>query len=196
MTPPAIDTGIRRARLTDAPSIADIHVRSWQTVYRGMMTDDFLASQLPSQRYARWERDISASDDAMAVFVAEEGETDRGQHRRRLLGFCSVCPQRDPAPGDDLLAPAGELHTMYVDVMFKGAGIVRRLIERGEDQLRDMGFQRAIVWMLADNLAARGFYEPMGWQVDGTTALVRYGDGEVLEIRLAKQLLARSSGKV
>ncbi len=160
----------------------------------GHVPDDYLAAQQADQRYARWKHDIDAPDDTMAVFVAEEAETGEGS--RRLLGFCSVCPQKDMAPGDDLLDPNGELHTIYVDVMFKGAGIGRRLIERGEDQLRDMGFQRAIVWMLAGNLAARGFYERMGWQVDGTTALVRYGDREVLKIRLAKQVLARSSGKV
>jgi hypothetical protein len=117
MTPPAIDTGIRRARLTDAPSITDIHVRAWQTVYRGMMPDDYLAAQQADQRYARWKHDIDAPDDTMAVFVPEEAETGEGS--RRLPGFCSVCPQKDMAPGDDLLDPNGELHTIYVDVMFK-----------------------------------------------------------------------------
>ncbi len=178
---------IRLAALADAPAIADIHVRAWQTTYKGIMPDDFLAGLAPEQRYARWERDITVPDREMTVIVAVEADSDR------VAGFCSVCPQKHLEPGDESLPPAGELHTMYVDTGFKGGGMGRALITTGVDALRDLGYTRAVVWMLADNAPARAFYERMGWTVDGVSSFVRYGDGQIREIRLARSLVDADS---
>jgi GNAT superfamily N-acetyltransferase len=174
---------IRRAVLADAPAIADIHVRAWQTSYTGIMPDDFLAGLVPEQRHARWEREILAPDREMTVIVAAENATDR------VVGFCSVCPQKRLEPGDELLPAAGELHTMYVDIGFKGGGVGRALIAAGVDALRAIGYTRAVVWMLADNGPARAFYERMGWTVDGVNSLVQYGDVQVREIRMTRSLV-------
>lgn len=174
--------GVRIAARDDVPAIAGIHVRAWQRAYRGIMPDDFLDALAPEQRYARWEADVSAPDGAMTVIVAEDRLTGR------LLGFCSVCPQRHLTPGDAAQPPAAELYTMYVDGDKLGRGIGRRLMAAAEERMRAMGFIRGVLWMLADNAPARAFYERMGWRPDGETRSVRYGDRLVAEMRLAKAL--------
>lgn len=175
---------LRRAVPGDAPIIAEIHVRAWQTAYRGIMPDAFLDGLAPEQRYERWERDIGADDREMTVLVAVEDATGR------VVGFCSVCPQKHLEPGDEALPPAGELHTMYVDTGFKGGGVGRLLITAAVGALRELGYAHAIVWMLAANAPAQGFYERMGWRLDGVSAVVTYGDRQVGEIRLARSLVA------
>ncbi|MGC4190238.1 MAG: GNAT family N-acetyltransferase [Thermomicrobiales bacterium] len=146
---------LRPATLADVPSIAGIHVRVWQRSYRGIMPDDFLDALAPEHRYERWEREVAAPNAAMTVIVAEDPVV--GQ----IVGFCSVCPQNHREPVDEALPAAGELYTMYVDE--KGRGIGRCLIEAAEARMRAMGFTRGVLWMLADNVAARSFYERMGW---------------------------------
>lgn len=173
---------LRAATLADVPAIAEIHVRAWQRTYRGMMPDAFLDDLAPEQRYARWKGDVSAPDAEMTVIVAEDASLGR------IVGFCSVCPQKHPEPGDEALPPAGELYTMYVDTDAKGRGTGRRLIEAAEARMRAMGFTRGVLWMLADNAGARAFYERMGWRADGVSTAIRYGDRLVPEIRLTKTL--------
>ncbi|MGN6485963.1 MAG: GNAT family N-acetyltransferase [Thermomicrobiales bacterium] len=173
---------LRAATLADVPAIAAIHVRAWQRTYRGMMPDAFLDDLAPEQRHARWERDVSAPDAEMTVIVAEDASSGR------IVGFCSVCPQKHPEPGDEALPPAGELYTMYVDADAKGRGTGRRLIEAAEARLRAMGYTRGVLWMLAANTGARAFYERMGWRPDGVSTAIQYGDRLVAEIRLVKSL--------
>ncbi|MGC4105064.1 MAG: GNAT family N-acetyltransferase [Thermomicrobiales bacterium] len=175
-------TLLRAATRADVAALADIHVRAWQRTYRGMMPDEFLDALAPEQRYARWEHDVLAPDAEMTVLVAADEATGR------LVGFCSVCPQKHREPGDESLPPAGEIYTMYVDVEDKGRGTGRRLLSAGEDRIRAMGFARGVLWMLADNAPARGFYERIGWRVDGVATGIQYGDRLVPEIRLAKML--------
>lgn len=173
---------LRTATLADVPAIADIHVRAWQRTYRGMMPDDFLDALAPEQRYARWEADIASPDAEMTVIVAADLSSGR------IVGFCSVCPQKHPAPGDVALPGAGEIYTMYVDVDDAGRGTGRHLIEAAEARMRAMEFTRGVLWMLADNASARGFYERMGWRADGVCTAIAYGDVLVPEVRLVKHL--------
>lgn len=171
---------LRAATPADVAAIADIHVRAWQRAYRGMMPDAFLDALTPEGRHARWERDVAAPDGEMTVIVAEDASTGR------LAGFCSVCPQKHQEPGDAALLPAGELYTMYVDGDAAGRGIGRRLIAAAEERMRVMGFVRGVLWMLAENAPARAFYERMGWEADGVSTAIAYGDRLVPEICLTK----------
>jgi hypothetical protein len=53
------DVIIRIATIDDAIDIAAVHVRSWQTAYRGMIPDDFLASQSVEKRLPMWLRRLA-----------------------------------------------------------------------------------------------------------------------------------------
>lgn len=181
---------VRTATPGDVPAIADIHVRAWQRAYRGIMPDAFLDQLTPSQRIDRWEQAVSAPADEMTVLVAE----DVVAATATVVGFCSVCPLREPVPMD-ASASVGELYTMYVDGAVQGRGVGRTLIAAAEDRLRERGFARGVLWMLAENAPARAFYERAGWHADGVTKTVAYGDRTVQEIRLGKSLTASIAGE-
>jgi len=173
---------IRPATLADVPAITAIHVRGWQTAYRGMMDDAFLDALPPDAWIPRWTRDVGAPDDVTTVCVAEEIASGR------VVGFCSVSPQVHVAPGDELLPPTGELQTLFVDATFRGGGVGTRLIARAEERMREMGCARGVLFMLTANHPAQRFYERMGWQLDGYTLVETFYGQEVPVSRLAKAL--------
>jgi hypothetical protein len=53
---------IRPAVLADAPRIAEVHVRSWQAGYRGLLPQHLLDGLDPVARLARWEAILQHSD--------------------------------------------------------------------------------------------------------------------------------------
>jgi len=53
--------------------------------------------------------------------------------------------------------------------------------------LADERYQRAVLWVLADNARARRFYERAGFAPDGATSILA-GLGGVLELRYSREL--------
>jgi len=84
-------------------------------------------------------------------------------HGGEILGFVAVGASRDP--GTD-----GELFAIYVHPEHWGTGVGRALIEAGEAELRRLGHQDAILWVLDDNPRARRFYELAGCRSTGLRA--------------------------
>jgi GNAT superfamily N-acetyltransferase len=148
---------IRRARTADTVQLALVHVRSWQSAYRGLMPQEHLDGLDPAQRQVRWERMLAELDPkSSGILVAEEGS--------RLLGFAAYCPSRDPDtdPGN-----TGEITMLYLLPGAWGQGIGQRLMAASLDGLTATGFDQAILWVLDSNARARRFYEAAGWTADG-----------------------------
>ncbi|MHB1628557.1 MAG: GNAT family N-acetyltransferase [Bacilli bacterium] len=85
---------IRKAASTDARELAVVHVDSWRSTYRGIVSDDFLESMSYDDREARWRSTldaIGAENAKRIVFVAED-------HDGRIVGFAMGGPHRDPDP--------------------------------------------------------------------------------------------------
>ena len=78
---------LRRARPDDALRVAEVHVRSWQAAYAGLLPADFLDGLDPARR-ARHYIFGTDRDDVVETVVAEEED--------RILGFATVGPTRDP----------------------------------------------------------------------------------------------------
>ena len=65
------------------------------------------------------------------------------------------------------------------------------LIVAGDQRLRDLGHEEAVIWVLEDNPRARRFYEATGWSTDGTTRPIELLGSEVPEVRYRKSLTRR-----
>src|SRR5688572_8422042 len=76
---------IREATPSDARAIAEIHVRSWQAAYQGIVPDSFLESLSVDQRERSWRQSLEGS--GLVTSVLEE--------RGEMLGWISVGPSRD-----------------------------------------------------------------------------------------------------
>jgi|SRR5579872_222700 len=150
---------IRPASVEDAASIAEVHIRSWQWAYRGLLPDDFLdrLHETLDRRRELWTRIIGGEPGSQRTWVVEEAD--------RILGFASDGPSRD----EDASPGTGEIGGIYLLPEAVGKGIGRDLFARASDDLRALGFEEATLWVLETNARARRFYEAAGWRPDGAT---------------------------
>ena len=138
---------IRPATLGDATAIARVHVASWQSTYRGMLPDEFLASLSETGYAERWKRVIG--EGTSKVYVAEVGG--------EVVGFASGGRERAGEKGY-----AGELYAIYVIDANQRRGFGRELVRATVAGLREVGLDDMIIWVLRDNQPARSFYERLG----------------------------------
>ncbi|HZD98497.1 MAG TPA: N-acetyltransferase, partial [Micromonosporaceae bacterium] len=62
---------VRPATLDDSERIADIHVKTWQAAYAGVMPQDFLDRLDLGARTAMWRRAIDGRTPPGGIFLAE-----------------------------------------------------------------------------------------------------------------------------
>jgi GNAT superfamily N-acetyltransferase len=165
---------LRRATGADAAAVAAMHVRAWQTAYRGIIPDPFLGGLDVGSRASRYAFDRTAPGDP-DTWIAVEGDD--------VVGMVCVSPSRD-----EDLPGLGEVRALYVapDRWRSGAGSA--LMARAERLLTDAGFAEAFLWVLADNARGRRFYEAIGWGVDGRVKTIEIGGRELVEVRYRKTL--------
>ena len=162
-------TEVRAAVPADSLAVARVHVRSWQSAYRGLIAQEYLDSLTPevwATRYTfgrigfRLPSTLVAVDDAIILGLATTG-----------LSW------------DTDLSNFGELMAIYVDPTHMRSGIGRVLIAAARERLRRVGVADALLWVLDGNELARRFYERDGWRFDGTRRTSRYGDAPAQEVR-------------
>lgn len=165
---------IRRATAADASAIADVHVRSWQWAYRGLLPDDFLdgmTATIKDRRESHRRRLADESPD-MRTWVAENNE--------QIIGFAATGRSRD----DDATDVTGELMAIYLIPEEAGRGVGRALFNHAVQELWQRGYREATLWVLEGNWGARHFYEAAGWTADGTKKTdVRPSGLELHEVR-------------
>jgi GNAT superfamily N-acetyltransferase len=157
---------IRPGTADDAEGVARVQVETWQAAYAHALPSEQLQALSVEEAVARhrtWP----------PTFVAElAGE---------IVGFVGVGRSRDPDTD-------GELFAIYVHPDHWSTGVGRELIEAGEEELRRLGHEHAILWVLDDNPRARRFYELAGWSPDGNAREIHLFGFDVAEVRYAKGL--------
>lgn len=159
---------IRKAMKDDASGIAEVHVRSWQETYQGIVSQDYLDSLKIEDRKPLWEKSLSETADTSPVFVAvnEEGE---------IVGFASFGKERS---GD--FKAEGELYAIYILKEYQGRKLGLRLLQAGLGELLKKKYDSMLVWVLADN-GSRAFYESLQPQKAGEE-VVGIADKEYIEV--------------
>jgi GNAT superfamily N-acetyltransferase len=130
-----------------------VHIRAWQSAYRGLLPDEHLDNLSVQERAARFRRRSDAPDAPSTIVAIEDGA---------ITGFATVGPSRDA----DARA-CGELYALYVDPASSGRGLGRLLLSRALARLRERGCREAILWVLVGNEPAQRFYRADGWALDG-----------------------------
>lgn len=142
---------VRRARLADAPAIAEVHVHTWQAAYEHVFGAERLAAIDVSRRERLARRFVEGEQ--FDIFVAED--------ENRIVGFVAAGP---PDAEDETRR---ELYAIYVVPDMWGTDAGRELMRAALQAMRDRGESEAILWVLTDNPRARRFYEREGWIEDG-----------------------------
>ena len=140
---------IRAAGLADAGAIALLHAHSWQSAYRGILSDEFLQGPLRENRRVLWHARLAEADRAdQFVLVEELGGAIRG--------FACVFLEADPEWGS-------LLDNLHVVPDLKGQGLGRQLMSAvAQRVLLSNPHGRLHLWAYEQNHAARRFYERLG----------------------------------
>lgn len=163
---------VRNAVPADAERIGEIHIRSWQKAYQGILPADFLASLSVEARVERWRSDLASMGEEDLALVIENGSS--------VSGFARLSPSANRTDG--------EVQAIYLDPSHWRRGLGRQLMAAAEESLGALGWREAILWVLEKNESARRFYEALGWQVEAHRALLNIGGADVQEVRYRKIL--------
>lgn len=148
---------LRQATLDDARAIATIHVQSWRESYRDILPAEFLDGLSVEDRVQAWVRNLIEPDHAVLVGTDADG---------RIVGFCDAGANRvEPKEFQ------GEVYAIYLIAEAQGRGLGRALFEEAVAWLRRSGRRSFLVWVFADNMKARKFYEALGGVTVGQKAI-------------------------
>lgn len=140
--------------LDDAPAIARVHVETWRSAYRGIVSDTYLASLSPAERASQWCDFLADSAGTRFLLVAADDKVDE------LIGFAAAGPERSGDPNY-----LGELYALYVLPSHQRRGFGHRLVRAGAGRLAAAGTRSMLLWVLDANTPAREFYEALGGTV-------------------------------
>jgi len=169
-----ISASIRQAVEADAGAIAALHIRSWQSAYRGQLPDHFLDSldHELGRRTEFWRTHISMVSSAKHEIWAADLEAC-------VNGFVALGPARDTES-----EATGELYAIYVNPDRWDQGLGSALLAHATGRLTALGYSAAILWVLESNTRARRFYERAGWAADGRIKIETLPDNvELREVR-------------
>ncbi|MFZ3201237.1 MAG: GNAT family N-acetyltransferase [Candidatus Acidiferrales bacterium] len=147
---------IREATPADTGGIARLHAESWQSAYRGVLSDDYLEKHALRERIAAWQERFSKNfQTPMFVLISELAD--------EMAGFACVFPEEDPVYGSFL-------DNLHVVPRLTGQGIGRRLLSAVAERLVADGSRLGLyLWVIDQNQMARRFYEKAGAEVVGTS---------------------------
>lgn len=144
---------IREAVIGDEEGIARVHVDSWRTTYKGIVSDEYLNQLSVEQRTENWRRGIGNNSLYVAV---EDGE---------IVGFATGGKERTGNYSADC-----ELFAIYLLQKVQGKGIGKQLMQVVAMDLKKQGSTKMLVWVLDLN-PAKKFYEAVGGQRVGETKI-------------------------
>lgn len=161
---------VRTATPADAPAIAQVHVRSWQSGYAGIVPADYLDALDTGAWTDAWTQRLDAGPaDDVITWVATAGP--------EVVGFASVGPARDA----DARRAEREVYSIYLAPDAWGSGVARELLRT---VVEESGERTPLsLWVLADNERARRFYRRHGFVPDGTEKTRTLGGAELAEVR-------------
>jgi ribosomal protein S18 acetylase RimI-like enzyme len=167
---------IRRTEPADLDACGEVHVRSWQAAYRGLVPDEYLDAMDVSASQTRWHELFAPGGAAGPVQLVADDEGT-------VVGFASG----GPALGPDETGLGG-LYAIYLAPTHVGRGVGQALMAAATRELQDLGFTEAVLWVMPGNARARRFYERAGWTCDGTTKSETIRGADVDEISYSRSL--------
>lgn len=137
---------IRTAETADAAGVAAVHDAAWMEAYRGIIPGPHL-ERMVQRRGPRWWENAIARGSRIVVLDFDD----------RIAGYASYGRNRAVS-----LPYRGEIFELYLNPEHQGLGFGRRLFDAASRELANHGLTSVVVWSLADNERAIGFYGKLG----------------------------------
>jgi len=143
-----MDVTIRPMTVEDTAAVGVVHVRAWQAAYRGAMPDDYLDALRAEDRANMWRSIVEADRPGIQRKVIE---VETG-----IVGFAVYGVEQgtvdDPA--------VGELIAINLDPDHWRQRLGRTLLRHVTAELADLGYRRAVLWVVAENTRAGSSTRP------------------------------------
>lgn len=137
---------VRRAKPSDAVTIAATHDEAWRTAYRGIIPGAELEKLISRRGPAWWENAVRKGSRVSLLVFGE-----------RLAGYANYGRNRAKSLQYD-----GEIYELYLRPEFQGLGFGRRLFTAARRDLAQSGLKSMVVWALSENDTAVEFYRALG----------------------------------
>lgn len=160
---------IRHGREEDRLALGRIYAEAWKAAYRGNVPDEFLDS-LTAEKAAPPPGAVNGR--SCLVYEADG----------MVAGLVNFGPGRDAGDEDK-----AEIRSIYILPEFWRGGIGSRLFDGAQEALRQAGYTRLFLWVLAENARARAFYARMGMSECDRRSIVIAGK-ELEEVRYEKDI--------
>ena len=154
---------IRPAVVQDARAIAEAHVESWRSTYRGIFPEALLNGLSVEKRESFWRGSLAAQEPSPAITLV--GSDVRGN----LVAFLSGGKERTGQLGCD-----GEIYAIYLLEEAQRKGLGGLLVRQFVRDLEMLGLGSMAVWVLDLNPSKR-FYERLGAKVIGQKEIEQGG---------------------
>jgi GNAT superfamily N-acetyltransferase len=139
VTSPASDPVLHAAEPQDVSAIAEIWRLGWRDGHLGLVPEE------------------------LALVRTEESFRQRASER---VGEMTVAVVGGEVAGFVLVAD-DEVEQVYVSAAHRGTGVSGLLLADAERQVREGGYAKAWLAVVAGNTRARAFYEKAGWRDEG-----------------------------
>lgn len=154
VAPSSTRYAIRTAEPGDAMALARVHVAAWRSTYRGILPESYLAGLSLPRYESFWTRLLADPDPNLLrlVLAGEDGS---------IGGFLTAGTPHDlPAGGASSFR--GQMHALYILENLQGRGYGRRLMVHAANCMAERRLTPFCLWVIADNVQARDFYELLG----------------------------------
>ena len=160
---------IRKAEKSDALEFAACHISAWQSAYRGIIPDEFLA-KLPDSLERRIEQFLEWFNSPNAFYYVPA-------YNGKIIGKLVLWDSRDEDKPN-----TGEIGGIYLLEEYWNRGFGRQMMNFALNKLGTMGYKEIFLWVLEENTRARQFYEKCGFATDGAKKEITIGK-PLVEIR-------------
>ncbi|MGI5900672.1 MAG: GNAT family N-acetyltransferase [Christensenellales bacterium] len=154
---------IREAGGNDREALGKVYCLSWKEGYRGILPAAYLDLLTPESCAPK---SIIPKNNLIAEW---EGS---------VAGVVSFGPARDEAPTN-----TGEIRAIYVLPELWRHSLGKALFSAAAERMRGQGMPSFYLWVLKDNVRARGFYEKMGMKNAGIDRVINIGGENFYEIK-------------
>ncbi len=140
----------REMSYEDLSDVANINVLAWKYAYKDILSPHFLENISLKEKVRNWQNGFEKYSDLIRLVMILDD---------KVIGYAIGAQNRhlDLVPNSE-----SELYAIYLNPHFIDRGHGRELFKHFSKVIKDNSFKSMCVWVLEQNMKARGFYEKMG----------------------------------